>query len=559
MLKQESQKEKKIKTEEDQKKTKAIKNLELARIAHEKYLIRSYHCDLEEAIEYYINAVKLNPQLAQSYYRLATLLWEDGQICIETAIEHCNMAVKMEPNNPNAHIYLGYFLKIAGRMDEAEKHLFKAIKVSHPLSARPKLIFALNLLQRLNKEKFSFSRFVKFISYFSLSSVMMIWDYTSLRMLYKHFFTDFNVFIFKFLTESLEKINKVDMALSLSQVALNKTGSIDVFFTKIGDLLIKKQEPKLALESYREVLKKFPYNRDALIKIATIDQIYFNENINEAIDCYTKLLEIENEKGNIYYELGHLYLQKDDKINSINSFKLALELNKVNPYIHNSLAYAYVNIGLYEEAIEHYQEAIRINPDNIWTSIVCQALGSLYFEIKNNTELALTLYQTAITLDPKSEEAYIGLGDIYAQTGNLNLAMKNYCEAIQINPNNAKIYGKCGIALWENDYNEEAIIAYNKAIELNKNYDIAYNNLGVIYLDGIGNIKEALKLFKKAIEIRPDYLLANLNAGRASQALNLRKEAADYYKKVLELNKSYQEIDETDILNRLYKLFECDE
>ena len=48
-------------------------------------------------------------------------------------------------------------------------------------------------------------------------------------------------------------------------------------------------------------------------------------DLEETIDCYEKLLEFDDNKAPIYYELGHLYLSKDDKINSISAFKLATE------------------------------------------------------------------------------------------------------------------------------------------------------------------------------------------------------------------------------------------
>ena len=112
------------------------------------------------------------------------------------------------------------------------------------------------------------------------------------------------------------------------------------------------------------------------------------------------------------------------------------------------------------------------------------------------------------------------------------------------------------MALWENDFLEEAIVAYNKAITIDPEYSIAYNNLGVIYLDGIGNVKEAARLFEKSIEINPSYTLANFNLARAYQAMDDLTEAAEYYQKALNLNKTSHDIDEEDIMTRLHKLFE---
>ena len=89
---------------------KAKESLEKARIAHERYLIRQQNSDLEEAIEFYIDAVKYDPSMPEAYYRLATLMWEQGQISLDTAIEQCKTAVSLAPQNINAHLYTGFFI-----------------------------------------------------------------------------------------------------------------------------------------------------------------------------------------------------------------------------------------------------------------------------------------------------------------------------------------------------------------------------------------------------------------------------------------------------------------
>ena len=102
---------------------------------------------------------------------------------------------------------------------------------------------------------------------------------------------------------------------------------------------------------------------------------------------------------------------------------------------------------------------------------------------------------------------------------------------------------------------EEAVVAYHRSIDLNPEYDIAHNNLGVIYLDGIGVPEEALSYFKTAVEVNPNYTLAYFNAGRALQTMGDFNEAADYYQMALDLNRLTEELDEEDIKDRLYGLF----
>lgn len=62
---------------------KDIDLLELARKSHEKYLLRNNNNDLNAAVGYYIQAIKENPDIPETYYRLATLLYENGQISLD--------------------------------------------------------------------------------------------------------------------------------------------------------------------------------------------------------------------------------------------------------------------------------------------------------------------------------------------------------------------------------------------------------------------------------------------------------------------------------------------
>ena len=120
--------------------------LEKARAFHEKFLIKQQDSDLEKAIEYYVDAIKTKPELSESYYRLASLLLIKGQITVDGAIEQCKTAVSLEPMNPNAHIYTGYFQSLNGNFDEAEKEFSMAISQSGKNSARPRLFLSKVLL-----------------------------------------------------------------------------------------------------------------------------------------------------------------------------------------------------------------------------------------------------------------------------------------------------------------------------------------------------------------------------------------------------------------------------
>lgn len=530
--------------------------LKEAREAHEKFLIKQQDSDLEKAIECYVDAIKANPSVSESYYRLASLLLIKGQISVEGALEQCKTAISLEPNNVNAHIYSGYFQCLNGNFEEAEKEFHLAVANAGMNSARPRLFLSKVLFSRLKNNKHSVKDVMKFLYYFLSGSMMIMWDCPSIKMFCKFLANDFSVFSYKALGETFEKMKLFPSALEAYSKGLEKTSQGNLFYQKMGDLSLECNDIEASLECYKKAYELNPNDREVLIKLATINQTYYPENTDITIDYYNSLLEFGVDLDKIYYELGHLYLNKSDKIHAVTAFKLAQELNPENPYYNNSLAYAYIKAELYDDAIEYYQLAIKLNPDAEWTSIVCHALGAIYAEIKNNFEAAEATFNAGIVLDPNNVDIQLSLGDLYMAQNDLDRAIKTYCDAISVEPENYLTYAKTGLALWEKDYLEESIVAFHKSIELNPNFEIAQNNLGVVYLDGIGEPKESVQYFRNAIDINPNYTLAYFNLGRAYQAIGEKALSAEYFQMTLDLNKITQEMSEKEIRQRLYELFE---
>ncbi|MCD7878311.1 MAG: tetratricopeptide repeat protein [Candidatus Gastranaerophilales bacterium] len=530
--------------------------LEDARKFHEQYLIKGQKNDLNNAVDNYIDAIKFNPNIAEAYYRLAALLWDKGEINLNSAIEQCKSAINLSPSNPNARIYAGFFLELAKNYDDAEKEFKAAIKLSPFKSARSRFSLASLYLDKMQNTKINPKDFSQYLYYMLSGSLTVSLDYPSLKMIYKNLSKNISLAFYNFAGGFLEKTKNYTMAVKAYDIAADATGRSEIFYNKIGDINIKEEEISEARNSYIKALEANPYNKELLLKVATISQVYFENDVDIPIDCYSKLLEIEENNAGIYYELGHLYLKKDDYINSINAFKLALEKDNSNPFYHNALAYSLVRAEQYDEACEHYKFAIEKNPDPEWTAIVCQALASLYYNVFDDTDSAMDLLQFAIMLDSSNDEVFLELGDIYSDSEDLDSAIKSYCEAVKLNPKNPIAYNKCAMALWQKDYLEEAIIAYNKAINIDSGYYAAYNNLGVIYLDGIRNLKEAEKLFKKAISLKEDYVMAHFNLGRTYAVLEKNIDAAKEFQIALDFNEKNQELDSESIKTKLYELFE---
>jgi len=313
------------------------------------------------------------------------------------------------------------------------------------------------------------------------------------------------------------------------------------------------------------------------------------KGLNEAIDTYVEAIEKAPGFVPLYCLLGDIYRSMGQFDNAITEYKMAIWLDSLNISAYRHLCQAYEEQGDYDSAVEiyekliqimpnmpdvhsnlanilyvkgdipgaisHFQTAVTLNPKKQWTSVINQTLGFVYQESKNDLDAAISSYQSAYLLTPEDIDIYVNLGSAFYDKEDIDNALTVYRNALDLEPENAKIHCNLGFLFWGKGDIDEAIKEYNLAIEYDKNYDIAYNNLGVIYLDDLGRVRQAVDLFKKSIESNPNYALAHFNLARAIAITGDKIEAAKLYQIAQEINKVTGEIDPQEIMDKINELF----
>lgn len=96
--------------------------------------------------------------------------------------------------------------------------------------------------------------------------------------------------------------------------------------------------------------------------------------------------------------------------------------------------YALGRQGQHAEAVQSYERAIRISPEDepAWLSMG-QSQGEL-----GQTERAIQTYKQALRYRPESAQAYLALGDLYRKQGTLNLAISSYRECVRYDADSAQ-------------------------------------------------------------------------------------------------------------------------
>lgn len=531
------------------------KLLNLAKKAHAEYLLKSQEKDLNNAIDYYGRALRVSPHLSEPYYKLAYLLYSKHEIELDECLLQCKKAVQLEPNSAKARLYYGYFLNIAGYTKLARNEFVKSVKLDFFTSSRARLALGASIFDGVINKELSKSYILKSLHYVTTGILLSVTDKSVVMMFVRFLLLNLSIFKYRFNGTLLRRVGKYKMAISNFDAAAQNTANAEDFYVKSGDTAYQANDINLAISSYKKALEKNPNNIEAITKLTRLLQKYSDGRDDEIIVCYNRILKNNPRNSKLYYELGNIYLKKDDRFSARNAFRMALEIEPENPFYLNSYAYSLIQLKSYDEALVHYKKAIKINPDNKWTSIVCQAQGSIYQQIKGNYEAAVTSFEMAILLDKENYDAYQSLGDIYQDMGDIETAIEYYCQALKIKEN-PRSYRALGIAFWENDDVDEAIIAFEKCISLDEaNYE-AYDNLGTALLDGSGDVERAMKCFKSALSINHNDALAYFNLGKIYQILQMNTKAAENYQMALDLNKITEIMDSSEIEKRLYSIFD---
>lgn len=159
-----------------------------------------------------------------------------------------------------------------------------------------------------------------------------------------------------------------------------------------------------------------------------------------------------------------------------------------------------------DEYIAHQRAAIGANPD-CGTSHYNLAVGLLGLKKYEEAEKE---FFAALECSPSLAEAYVQLGGICLQRGDLDGCLKYNKHAVRSRAGFSEGYGNIGFVYLQKGNIDEAITALEKAIRWNANFLQAYTTLANAYLMK-GMIDESIETSLKVLDLEPDFAIAHNN------------------------------------------------
>jgi Tfp pilus assembly protein PilF len=166
-----------------------------------------------------------------------------------------------------------------------------------------------------------------------------------------------------------------------------------------------------------------------------------------------------------YFNLGLFYLEHNRKEEAVRQLEKALECRHETvdvAEIHYTLARLIYEKGGFDEAWNHYEEALEIDPGNV--RIMIDYGTSL--ALRNQLEKAEKVFQNALSLYPDNAVIHYNLGNVLEMRGRTGEAMKCYEESIRLDPDFPEPYRNLGDLLLKQGNTAAAVPVYEKALQL---------------------------------------------------------------------------------------------
>jgi len=274
----------------------------------------------------------------------------------------------------------------------------------------------------------------------------------------------------------------------------------------------------------------------SLVVLLTFLTVQRNRDYNSEVTIWQDTVEKRPNNPRARYSLGHALVRLGRVPEAMEQYEQALRLKPGYAEAHNNLGAALMGQGRLPEAIGHYEQALRIKADDAEAH---NNLGAALMEQGRLPE-AIGHYEQALRIKPDFAEAHYNLGATLQGVGRVPEAIEQYEQALRLKPEYAEAHNNLAAVLMGRGRLPEAIGHYEQALQIKPDDAEAHYNLGVA-LRGVGRAPEAIEHWEKAVRIKPDYAEAHNNLATALMGQGKLQEAIGHYEQALRIKPDYAE------------------
>ena len=229
---------------------------------------------------------------------------------------------------------------------------------------------------------------------------------------------------------------QVDQAIAAAKAQIAKTPNSSGFYDLLGTALFQKKDFAAADAALHKSIELDGNNSDALVKLAQTQAA--EGSTRDALATYQQSIKDHPKEISFYILAGMLYESQGNWDQAKNLYQQALNLEPNNPLASNNLAYVMLQHGgNVDVALAMAQTARRGMPDS---PNAADTLGWAYYQ-KGVYQSAIDMFQESLRLNEKKGGAddamvHYHLALAYQKLNQVSQARQQLERVLKINPNN---------------------------------------------------------------------------------------------------------------------------
>ncbi len=249
------------------------------------------------------------------------------------------------------------------------------------------------------------------------------------------------------------------------------------------------------------------------------------------LEDYGKVEEKRFEEAKGYHDRGLAKINLGQYSDAVEDYDEAIRLDPKFAVAYTNRGFAKNSLGQYAAAIEDYDEAIRLDPKD---AVAYCHRGSAKDSLGEYTA-AIEDYDEAIRLDPKDAVTYSDRGHAKNNLGQYAAAMEDCDEAIRLDPQFAVAYTNRGFAKKSLGQYAAAIEDYDEAIRLDPKDAVTYTSRGLVK-NRLGQHTAAIEDYNEAIRLDPKVAVTYSYRGLVKNRLGQHTAAIEDYDEAIRLD-----------------------
>lgn len=235
--------------------------------------------------------------------------------------------------------------------------------------------------------------------------------------------------------------------------------------------------------------------------------VTFQKTGDMVIDALSEKIQDSPMVADNYYQRAQALYEKEEYSRVIQDMEDALKIDSLNPNYYHLLADGYMDYYRSKEALATMRKVLKIYPTRVASLL---KLAEMEYIVKRHD---VSIYQCNLVLKekPQNAEALFMLGLNFRAQGLIKEAISSFQTATEFDPDLIDAWIILG-DLYAESGDKKAIEYYNSAIMLAPDRPETKHSKAY-FLQNNGDVKGALDLYREIIISEPSYGMAYLNSG----------------------------------------------